>query len=333
MYGGRPHCALASIDACWRTAGSVPIDVLRLPPVGSLTYGYDEAVVSTHASTKGVPTVARSTAAYNMRIANRLGSDGYPESTGKERDADTGLDYFGARYFSGAQGRFTTPDPVVTNRKPQDPQLWNKYAYVGNRPLTFVDPDGKWPSWIHNSIIDTAFGRTLSRADRRVLQAASAYTDRQANQDAAHAYQHGMSRPGQSPADAQAETRKFITGQIDLAVQTQVIGEKGGSGPIFNYANGASYASEYAYDAMFQLGQAVHAGTDSFSPTHAGAQTWSGHETAGETADHIWGESRPFGNEAAQARARQEARRIYDEFKKRLEQERKKIREQPGEQR
>jgi hypothetical protein len=28
-------------------------------------------------------------------------------SSGKERDAETGLDYFGARYYSGAQGRFT----------------------------------------------------------------------------------------------------------------------------------------------------------------------------------------------------------------------------------
>jgi RHS repeat-associated protein len=30
--------------------------------------------------------------------------------TGKERDAETGLDFFGARYFSGAEGRFTSPD-------------------------------------------------------------------------------------------------------------------------------------------------------------------------------------------------------------------------------
>ena len=31
--------------------------------------------------------------------------------TGKERDAESGLDFFGARYVSGAQGRFTSPDP------------------------------------------------------------------------------------------------------------------------------------------------------------------------------------------------------------------------------
>jgi RHS repeat-associated protein len=36
--------------------------------------------------------------------------------TSKERDAETGLDYFGARYFSGAQGRFTSPDPPLLDQ-------------------------------------------------------------------------------------------------------------------------------------------------------------------------------------------------------------------------
>lgn len=62
--------------------------------------------------------------------------------TGKERDAETGLDYFGARYFSGAQGRFTSPDPLLNSGRPEDPQSWNRYAYVGNNPLRFVDPLG-----------------------------------------------------------------------------------------------------------------------------------------------------------------------------------------------
>jgi RHS repeat-associated protein len=61
--------------------------------------------------------------------------------TGKERDAETGLDYFGARYYSGALGRFMTSDPgpfVVA-----DPQSWNRYSYVRNSPLRFIDPKGK----------------------------------------------------------------------------------------------------------------------------------------------------------------------------------------------
>ncbi len=73
--------------------------------------------------------------------------------SGKERDAESGLDYFGARYFSGAQGRFTSPDPlsiVEEANSPEElaeflsnPQQWNKYAYSLNNPLKYVDPDGK----------------------------------------------------------------------------------------------------------------------------------------------------------------------------------------------
>ena len=63
--------------------------------------------------------------------------------TGKERDAETGLDYFGARYFSAAQGRFTSPDEPFIDQSESDPQSWNLYGYVRNNPLRFTDPDGR----------------------------------------------------------------------------------------------------------------------------------------------------------------------------------------------
>lgn len=80
------------------------------------------------------------------------GADGVTQKfTGKERDGElagsampSGLDFFGARYFSSAQGRFTSLDPkqfsigTIAN-----PQKWNKYAYTLNNPLALVDPDGK----------------------------------------------------------------------------------------------------------------------------------------------------------------------------------------------
>jgi RHS repeat-associated protein len=64
--------------------------------------------------------------------------------TGKERDYDTGLDYFGARYYRADVGRFTTVDPLVPeDHALADPQLWNRYAYVRNNPLRYTDPDGR----------------------------------------------------------------------------------------------------------------------------------------------------------------------------------------------
>jgi RHS repeat-associated protein len=64
----------------------------------------------------------------------------WTQFTGKERDAETGLDYFGARYYSGSQGRFTAIDPGPFTIA--DPQSWNRYSYVQNNPLKFIDPKG-----------------------------------------------------------------------------------------------------------------------------------------------------------------------------------------------
>lgn len=64
--------------------------------------------------------------------------------TGKDRDIETGLDYFGARYYSNIQGRFTSPDQPFADQEEEDPQSWNLYSYVRNNPVLFVDPFGLW---------------------------------------------------------------------------------------------------------------------------------------------------------------------------------------------
>jgi RHS repeat-associated protein len=62
--------------------------------------------------------------------------------TGKERDGETGMDYFLARYYQSSQGRFTSPDPLLASGRLANPQTWNRYAYVLNNPLRLVDPNG-----------------------------------------------------------------------------------------------------------------------------------------------------------------------------------------------
>ena len=66
--------------------------------------------------------------------------------TGHERDANgpgtaDDLDYMHARYYSPGLCRFLSADPV--NGHPGDPQRWNLYAYVQNRPMVLVDPTGE----------------------------------------------------------------------------------------------------------------------------------------------------------------------------------------------
>ena len=70
-----------------------------------------------------------------------------PLSPGKERDAESGNDYFGARYFASTMGRFLSPDwaakaEPVPYAKLDNPQSLNLYAYVLNNPLGHVDVDG-----------------------------------------------------------------------------------------------------------------------------------------------------------------------------------------------
>jgi RHS repeat-associated protein len=67
--------------------------------------------------------------------------------TGKERDTETGLDYFGARYYSNGLGRWVSADwsstPVpVPYADFGDPQSLNLYSYVRNIPTTGTDAEG-----------------------------------------------------------------------------------------------------------------------------------------------------------------------------------------------
>ena len=71
----------------------------------------------------------------------RSGIPGYPATdnlrqqfTAKERDIETGLDYFLARYYSSIQGRFTSPDPVLESARRAEPQSWNRYTYTPKPP-------------------------------------------------------------------------------------------------------------------------------------------------------------------------------------------------------
>ena len=80
-------------------------------------------------------------ATYRNSVASRF----LPNFTGKERDAESGNDYFGKRYYASSMGRWMSPDPVtVTDERVLNPaNTLNLYTYGANNPLKYVDPDGQ----------------------------------------------------------------------------------------------------------------------------------------------------------------------------------------------
>ena len=97
-------------------------------------------------SSAGVVEEESDFTAFGGELTAAQGANHY-KFTSKERDSETGLDYFGARYYSNLMGRFMTPDwaakaMAVPYADFADPQSLNLYTYVRNNPLSLRDEDG-----------------------------------------------------------------------------------------------------------------------------------------------------------------------------------------------
>ncbi|PYU91807.1 MAG: hypothetical protein DMG25_13665 [Acidobacteria bacterium] len=105
--------------------------------------------------------------------------------TGKERDTETGFDYFPKRYLTSALGRWITPDPAGKGAvRLNDPQTWNMYAYVRNNPTTLTDPSGLYTANCNNDVkkcdnqivnFDKSVQQGLKSKNRDIRKAAESY--------------------------------------------------------------------------------------------------------------------------------------------------------------
>jgi RHS repeat-associated protein len=158
----------------WQSGGGVDIRWLVTDQLGTPRMVFDQtgslANVSRHdylpfgeelfAGTGGRTTAQGYTSSDNVR----------KKFTSYERDIESGLDYAQARYYSSAQGRFTSADPLLESAEVVQPQSWNRYLYVENNPLIYTDPTGlkigdftKQEEARHDSIISTGFDPAFGR--------------------------------------------------------------------------------------------------------------------------------------------------------------------------
>jgi RHS repeat-associated protein len=78
---------------------------------------------------------------------------------GKAADADTGLQYFGARYYDPVLGRFMGVDPVGFQE--DNIHSFNKYAYGNNNPYKYIDKDGKYAELVFEAVSITVGFKSL----------------------------------------------------------------------------------------------------------------------------------------------------------------------------
>ena len=148
---------------------------------------YDDAGLIKDVSSTGTTTATFAYAPFGEEIPDTLGNrssnacfaasfDGRHRFTGQERDEESDLDYFLARYYSGPMGRFLSVDPLLSSGRPDDPQTWNKYQYVGGNPLSFTDPLGLYRFAVNCSEGDSACDEQQQRS-RDALVAVRAAAD------------------------------------------------------------------------------------------------------------------------------------------------------------
>lgn len=232
--------------------------------------------------------------------------------TGKERDQETGLDYFGARYMSAAQGRFTSPDPKSAGSDLANPESWNGYAYGLNNPLRYVDQNGKWPTEIHQQIIRSAFSG-LSEHQLSVLMSADYWMDHCLTcQLERNSSEHFMRFPSQDPLQAKLDAERFIQTQ-EFEAQSSI--------------GGRPTAAENIPDkSLSAFGKALHTATDATSPAHVDPQgnprPWNPYSPSA-VKQHNAEEAKPTPEQLKKAitAAQQEFKRTYGDtlYKKAIE--------------
>ncbi|MBS1813673.1 MAG: hypothetical protein JSS87_02235 [Acidobacteria bacterium] len=121
-------------------------------------------------SSSGSPIWRGEFAPFGQELSDPASTANRYKFTGKERDNESGLDYFGARYYASTVGRWMSPDwaqkaEPVPYAKMDSPQSLNLYGYVGNNPINQADADGHCP-WcvVFEEVAESPAGRQISVA-------------------------------------------------------------------------------------------------------------------------------------------------------------------------
>jgi RHS repeat-associated protein len=141
---------------------------IDLPANSVHYYLSDHLGSSTKVISGGVVEEESDFTAFGSELSATSGANHY-KFTSKERDTETGLDYFGARYYSNGLGRWVTPDAPFADQHLQNPQSWNLYMYAANRPTSLIDTDGREVKETVKTVTYDVHGKTAAEAHANAL--------------------------------------------------------------------------------------------------------------------------------------------------------------------
>lgn len=257
----------------------------------TITYLHTDVAGSPVAATDANGTVVwrQSYRSYGERINNQPASASNRQFFhNKPFDQDSGLSYFGARYYDPVVGRFMGMDPKGFDEK--NPHSFNRYAYGNNNPYKYVDPDGLWPTEQHKLSIRRAI-IGLSPIERRTLLLQQEWIDKdQANEVQ---FKHSLSIPGQQPLEAWKLANDFTRNEIAAARDLENAGQH--------------------VEALKRLSNAIHTMQDATSPAHKGFQQYDNNWSWSKKIEHYQRETNPSVGELRELDAA--TRRAWEFFK------------------
>jgi RHS repeat-associated protein len=128
-------------------------------PAGSVAYYFSDHLKTASVVTDAAGNIKNDSDFYPWggELQFLANDSNHYKFTGKERDTESGLDYFGARYYSNGLGRFVTPDwaakpAAIPYAEYADPQSLNLYSYVRNIPTSGADVDGHFWQELKNAV-------------------------------------------------------------------------------------------------------------------------------------------------------------------------------------
>jgi len=249
---------------------------------------------------------------YGGEIQITSGDPNHYKFTGKERDTESGLDNFGARYFTSNLGRFMTPDWAVRPTNVPyavfgDPQSLNLYTYVENAPLNRVDADGHYDVIASGCAannrakcqkkydkatdrFEKARQKDLNSKDSKVRAAAAAYGDRGAKNGVHVGFEdlHGQEIKGSVDAMNSGKGKlidvevKIDEGLKGKSLQETVAHEGSHVGDDINFLTSYNFATQHYDPAANFTGQQTE-----FHGYQAGAGVTHEHGFGPNDADKI----------------------------------------------